>query len=265
MKTGKTDPVSPRAKGRMAFASELKFHGIDSTRMSLNERGIPKKRIRPSFRNKYLDAGTAELKTAVCVINIMEGILFDEKHAKTVLGGLGKKQARCYVDPNDHSKPKKKVNGGVLAPYTNRLKAKFPPEVRFAFGFTRKWVNGSYRGFVMEPYEYTGKRMLGPKKFGALVNAEISRVNKLVSYTKNQKGEGKLGCDHAENPYLAIHGEDWMAQMKQKLGRGSNAVVSVTDMVGHIEEQGDKLYSGTDFKGRWILWHGRACAIMVPR
>ena len=45
-----------------------------------------------------------------------------------------------------------------------------------------------------------------------------------------------------------------MEQMKQKLGRGSNAAVSVTDMVDHIKEQGDKLYSGTSFEGKWILW-----------
>ena len=266
-KTGKKDPGSDWAIGRFGLCRELKARGIDPKKMSLNKRGIPVRRIRPNFRAMYLDAGKAELKIPVRKVNTMEGILFvDQKHAKVVFGdGSGKKQCRCYVDPNDHSKPMRKADGGELVPYDDRLKAKFPQEFRGAFGFTTKWVNGlGYRGFVMEPYEYTGKRMLGPKKFAAMVNAEISRVKKLVSYTKNQKGEGKWGCDHAENPYLAKYGEGWMAQMKQKLGRGSNAVVSVTDMVDHIKEQGDKLYKDTDFEGKWILWHDALAQLWCP-
>ena len=41
-----------------------------------------------------------------------------------------------------------------------------------------------------------------------------------------------------------------MTQMKIKLGRGSNAAVSVTDMIDHIVEEGDKLYKGTEFEGK---------------
>ena len=100
---------------------------------------------------------------------------------------------------------------------------KFDQEVRFAFGFCTKWVGpetgankGGYRGFLMEPYEYTGKRMLGPKKFESHVKAEIRRVKSLSSYINNQKGEGKWGCDKAENPHLAKFGAGWMTQMKSQ-------------------------------------------------
>ena len=58
-----------------------------------------------------------------------------------------------------------------------------------------------------------------------------------------------------------------MAQMKQKLRRSSDAVVSVIDIVGHIKEQreqGDKLYSGKSFKGKWILCHGALAQLWFP-
>ena len=56
-----------------------------------------------------------------------------------------------------------------------------------------------------------------------------------------------------------------MAQMKQKLGRGSNAVVSVTDMVDHTKEQGNELpYLGADFEGKWVLWHNALAQLWCP-
>ena len=105
--------------------------------------------------------------------------------------------------------------------------------------------------------------MLGPKKFESHVKAEIRRVKPLSSYINNQKGEGKWGCDKAENPHLAKFGAGWMTQMKAKLGR-SNKAVCVTDMIDHIKEQGDVLYEGTKFKGKWFLWHDALSQMWCP-
>ena len=55
-----------------------------------------------------------------------------------------------------------------------------------------------------------------------------------------------------------------MTQMKIKLGRGSNAAVSVTGMIDHIVEEGDKLYKGTEFEGKWILWHDALSQLWCP-
>ena len=271
-KSGKNDLDSAWCVARLGWCSELNARGIDTAKMTITERGIPSKWIRPSFRMCTLDANQPEIKQQVRVINTMEGILFvDQKHAKCGYGNPGKKQCRCYVDPADHTKPMRKDDGGILVPYSKRVKFKFNKEVRFAFGFCTKWIGpktgahiGGYRGFVMEPWEYTGKRMLGPKKFNTHVTAEIRRVKNLMSYKKNQKGAGKWGCDHAENPYLAIHGDQWMKKIKEKLGRGSNAVVCVSDMLDHIKEQGDKLYAGTDFDGKWLLWHDALSQMWCP-
>ena len=55
-----------------------------------------------------------------------------------------------------------------------------------------------------------------------------------------------------------------MTQMKIKLGRGSNAAVSVTDMIDHIVEEGDKLYKGTEFEGKWILYASCRSSTFFP-
>ena len=189
-KTGKTDLNSHWCVGRRGFVGEVQFRGINRKHMSIHKRGVPSHYIKPKFRMIKLDAGTPHEQEAPR-LNLPGMFFLDQKHAKCVFGGVGKKQCRVRVDPVDKVTPMKKANGGAFVPWTNRIKVKFPKEVRFAFGFMTKWIGqktgpnkGGYRGFVAEPYEYTGKRMLGPKRFKTLVDAEIRRVKTLVTYKK---------------------------------------------------------------------------------
>ena len=43
--------------------------------------------------------------------------------------------------------------------------------------------------------------------------------------------------------------------MKERLGRGSDPVCNVTDLMDHVIEQGNILFEDTPFKDTWVIYH----------
>ena len=112
------------------------------------------------------------------------------------------------------------------------------------------------RGYKMWPFNYTGKKVIGPAKFKKMFWAEVNRVNNLKTtgtpgsrYWK-RRGEGLSG-----GAYQAKYGRDWKMKVKEQLGKGNNAVCNVTDLMDHAIAEGNRLFKNTPYEKTWVMYH----------
>ena len=78
-------------------------------------------------------------------------------------------------------------DGGVYDDHASRKTSKFPKEVRFHFGVMMREIDGKLHGDRMEPFEYTGKWVVGVKRIEKEVKAIVDKSNRL-------KGHGSWHC-----------------------------------------------------------------------
>ena len=111
-------------------------------------------------------------------------------------------------------------------------------------------------GRRMEPFNYTGKKVIGPVNFEKRVQAEVQRVANLKTTGTNSSrfwkdaGEGLDG-----GPYEARYGDTWRQEVVDRLGRGSYAVCNVCDLMDHSIEQGNLLFVDTPYARTWCIYH----------
>ena len=56
-------------------------------------------------------------------------------------------------------------------------------------------------------------------------------------------------------PYQARYGNNWREEVVERLGRDSDAVRSVTDLIDHTIEEGNRVFSDTPFADCWMIYH----------
>lgn len=116
--------------------------------------------------------------------------------------------------------------------------------------------DGTKHGHRMAPYNYTGKKVIGPVTFKKLFDAEVERVNNLkttgtaASKYWKQSGEGLEG-----GAYQARYGRRWKQEVINKLGKGTNAVCCVTELMAHAIREGKRLFRNTPFARCWVIYH----------
>ena len=136
-------------------------------------------------------------------------------------------------------------------------RAKYLAECRGMFGVCMTQdVDGTKHGHRMTPFNYTGKKVIGPVTFQKLFDTEVERVNNLKTtgtssskYWKD-RGEGLEG-----GAWQARYGRRWKQEVKNKLGRGANAVCCVTDLMDHAIREGNRLFRNTRYHNNWIIYH----------
>ena len=136
-------------------------------------------------------------------------------------------------------------------------KAKYMAECRGLFGVMQKTdAQGNRHGYRMKPFNYTGQKVIGPTRFEKMFWAEVHRVNTLkttgTSQSKywKQRGEGLEG-----GAYQAKYGHNWKKKVKEQLGKGSDAVCSVTDLMDWAIAEGRRLFRGTIYERNWCIYH----------
>lgn len=139
-KTGKSDPDAKWSIARLAQARQMK----EQLRVGRLPENSPEL-VNPIYPPIYLD-----------------GVVFiDEKHKKCVLGCNSKYEVQVACNPA--GQPTLEEHGGVFPPRMPRKKEKFPKEARgcFAAGCRPHVDTGSPEGVKMEPFQYTGKMVVG--------------------------------------------------------------------------------------------------------
>ena len=182
----------------------------------------------------------------------------DEKHKKVIIGPNNRHEWLFHVDPNNPDVYMSPKDGGVPQQPRAGTRAKYMQECRGLFGVMAKQIPGEVNceGVRMQPFNYTGKKVIGPVAFEKRVQAEIQRVKNLKTtgtsrsvYWKDA-GEGLPG-----GPYEARYGPRWREEVVERVGKGSNAVCNVTDLMDHVIEQGNMLFADTPFHDCWMVYH----------
>ena len=137
-------------------------------------------------------------------------------------------------------------------------------------------ADGELEGRRMkEPFEYTGKWVVGFKAYEKALRAEIHRVNEdLVG-----GGDWSLTKDYTKEDLRALPGgryqawriemssgddDEWVANWREDVmaavGKGSSACICIKELIDAAITEGDKLFADTPFKDSWWLCHDHLSA-----
>ena len=117
-------------------------------------------------------------------------------------------------------------------------------------------ADGNKHGYRMKPFNYTGKKVIGPVRYEKMFWAEVNRVNNLKTTGTPQskywkaRGEGLEG-----GAYQAKYRRHWKKKVKEQLGKGSDAVCNVTDLMDWAIAEGKRLFRGTPYEKTFWIYH----------
>jgi hypothetical protein len=211
-------------------------------------------------------------------------IWYDERHRKCTLGNAStweymyKEDAAGQVNVESDGS----VISGELKATMPRTNAKYLEEARFSAGVGMKRVSGvrgvdmgkeCFEGFSEPLYEYTKTTLVGMKKFGKRMTAEVRRVDHLVGGCWHNIAQDPATLKLPGGRYQALYGTtrrhvigwesrggmpEWVFQLKLKLSKSGDhgaAVTCVTDMFDHMIHHGNKRMEDTPYGNTWILGH----------
>ena len=206
-------------------------------------------------------------------VYLQQVLWIDEKHMKCILGLANDFEWLFAVDPEDNDKPLALKNGGVREDAKPRTEGKYIQEARAVFGVSMT-LDGEGRRMTL--FNYTGKKVcvcvlfihsalveflsfrpscaqvVGVKAYKKAVKGEVLRVHMLDRTGKSGiwKDAGDLRDGGA---YKARYGDDWEIHVKEKLGKGSSAIVCVTEIMDHVVQQGNIMFRDTPFANTWYV------------
>jgi hypothetical protein len=183
------------------------------------------------------------------------GIAFwDEKHKKQHMGCASKWQWRTPRDPETGT-PLPADQGGRLAPPMDVVAGKYEDEARGCFGVALKQVDGRDVGIRFEPFNYTGRKVLGPTAYWKLVRKELERVEACTGAPWSNCCKASL----TEYPmydvldggrYEFIYGDNWRQVVDKHL-----KLCCITDIVDHIISEGNRAFADTPYANSWVIGH----------
>ena len=181
----------------------------------------------------------------------------DEKHKKIVIGPNNRHEWLFHVDPNDPDRYLSPKDGGVQQQPRASTRAKYMKECRGLFAVMAKQLaDGTCVGRRMEPFNYTGMKVVGPVAFEKRVQAEIRRVSNLkTTGTTRSKYWKDVGEGLPGGPYEARYGDTWRQEVVERLGKGGDAVCNVCDLMDHTIAQGNLMFADTPFADSWVIYH----------
>ena len=191
-------------------------------------------------------------------IKLAQILWVDEKHSKCVLGCSSKHE---YLIPSkDGTQDGEYLHpdeGGEMPERMPTIVPKFGQEARMAFGVGMKEVRGEMTGFKMLPFNYTGTKLVGPKKFEKRRLQEIAAVLQLKGGGW-EKYEAKDAIRLPGGRYEMRYGANWEEKLKEACAKnhdGREAMTSVLDLVDHVVKEGNRLFEGTEFENTWVIYH----------
>jgi hypothetical protein len=180
---------------------------------------------------------------------------WDEKHKKIRLGCMGK-HTWTYPVGGD-GRYLSEADGGACFEPAAQTVPKFAEEARFAFGVMMKSSDGgrTLTGVRMEPFEYTGKKMLGVAAYEKAVKGEVDAAasKKGGAWAKVRKPTTLEGSDSGYlkgGRWFLLHGTSWEDKISDFL-----KLVCVTKLIDHIISEGDIAFAHTPFASTWVIGH----------
>ena len=208
-----------------------------------------------------IDAAAAALAAAPPPFVVEQMFVVDQHHKKCLLGKSSLWDTKMPLD--EAGQWCSTDDGGQYPEWSDNMSVKFPKEVRFHFGVMMKRdVNGVLRGYKAEPFEYTGKWVVGVKRFEHEVKAVVDKANRLQGggtwsvtkkYTKEQLAALEGG--RWEAWYIEKHGsgDGWREAVLEKVGSGDHALICVTELMQHTIDEGNRLFRGTPHENTWVI------------
>lgn len=230
---------------------------------------------------KDLDSGTTTweaIRKEDLLPLYLDGIVFcDQSHMRAVpAGGTGqngsmsKHQWRVAVDAETGALRA----DGVLPDKRYQIKVKFDSHSQGCYAVCMPTVNGVPTPKFLEPFDYTGKRMVSVKDWKKYVKEKMEIVRKargggwapfvsdnpfLERYgTDIEKSDGPTGDTHilsqSEDPQLQyqVTQHEWYKHLRKSM-----KCVCVRDFVLHLIVQSQKVYQGTQREHTFMIWHDR--------
>lgn len=199
----------------------------------------------------------------------MEMILvLDQHHRKC---RLGKSSTFDCKLPLKDGKFCRTDDGGEYPEWSNRKSVKHPKEARLHFGVMMKRdAGGVLRGYKMRPFDYTDKWIVGVKRIEQEVKAVVDKANRLKathgswSRTKHYTREelAKLEGGRWEAWFIETYGsgDGWRDAVLKKVESGDHALLSVTKLMQHSIDEGNRLFADTPYADTWMINSDRLSA-----
>tara|TARA_B100002003_G_C14141283_1_gene548788 strand:- start:608 stop:2329 length:1722 start_codon:yes stop_codon:yes gene_type:complete len=219
IKSGNKDETSPWAKARLQQCLQLEFQFQYGNCL---ENGIPF-----CVPPEYKDAPPMYI----------DGIVWwDEHHRKVILGHMAKTENRVAMLDGTPTAPK---DGGTFPDKSPNSVPKYADEARGLFGVALV----EDQGMRAEPYNYTGRTVVGMKRYEEERQNELSRVLPL-------KGQwGAAGAGYKERYTDA---GEWQVKLNEAV---NNTYCSIKELIDHMVEESKKLYNGTKHENTFFIFH----------
>ena len=136
----------------------------------------------------------------------------------------------------------KEEEGGVRQETRPRTTAKYMGECRGIFGvMMRSQPDGTLEGDRMHPLDYTDQKVIGPAAYKQRFDSEVRRVAALKTTGTPRSIHWKdAGLGLEGGAYQAKYGRRWRSKVREAIGKGSNAVRCVTDLMDHCIKEGNR-------------------------
>jgi hypothetical protein len=162
-----------------------------------------------------------------------DGIFFfDQRHQKCQLGGTcGMKHLWRYPINPETGDLLAESEGGVMQEPRSATTVKFPKEARHCFGVASPTEGGTRTSYKADPFCYTGRLVIGVKRYKKEQKAELRRVLPMKGCWKTA-GYG----------YKERWPQTWEQQLKTKLDQ---KYCCVTEMIDWLVEEAREAFKGT--------------------
>ena len=218
-KSGKKDMNSPWAQARLGQCRQFK----EQLRLG-------------TLQNDHPD-----LQNAVWPPVYLHGLVFlDEKHQQTCLGLLQKNE--ILISRNEHGEPTAPEFGGSFPERHFVTTVKYPGEARGCFGVAlRKKEDGTVEGVRLNPFNYTGRTVVGVKTFESYKKIERERVKQ----SKGCWGKEGQGYEHQ-------YGDNWEAELVKAV---SKEYCCITELMDSVVTEAKRVYEGTEMQDKFFIFH----------
>jgi hypothetical protein len=183
----------------------------------------------------------------------LEGIMFgDEHHEQSRLGCVSRHDRAAPRGPGgeylsvDH--------GGTYANWRNEPRPKFIGDARglFNVAIKRDPATGELEGHALEPFDYTGRVVLGVEGYEKVVAAEVNRV--MGTCTGGAWAPYVKGAAHLPGKmYEKRYGANWRAEVLKT--SALKKCCCVIDMMAHTIKIGNAHYADTPWAESWMIYH----------
>ena len=196
-----------------------------------------------------------------------QGFWLDEHHEQCKLGKASVWDCMLPRDADGNVD----IENGTYGDWSDATRVKFPKEVRFLLGVAMvRDEEGVLQGRRMEqPFEYTGKWVVGFKAYEKALRAEIHRANDLKGegewsatkeYTKEQLAVLPGGRYQAWRIEMEQDGDtawrdNWREDVMASVGRGAGACICIKELIDAAITEGNKIFKETKFANSWWLCH----------